>query len=102
MPVIPCFISGAPYTGTTIGPLFKSAKVRVAIGDPIDISEFYGREREPGVLEDLTKRFLKAIAHLAGVDDFEPQLAGRRWKTDEPVADEGDGDERTAELKRPA
>jgi 1-acyl-sn-glycerol-3-phosphate acyltransferase len=80
VPVIPCYIEGAPYGGTPLGPFLRPAKVRVTIGDPLDISEFYGREQEPGVLEELTKRFLVAIAHLAGNDDYVAQLAGRHWK----------------------
>jgi 1-acyl-sn-glycerol-3-phosphate acyltransferase len=80
VPVIPCYIEGAPYDGTTLGCLRMRARVRVKIGQPMDISEFYGREREQGVAEELTRRFLRAIAQLAGVDDFEPELAGRRWK----------------------
>jgi 1-acyl-sn-glycerol-3-phosphate acyltransferase len=101
VPVIPCFISGAPYNGTTIGPLFMSARVKVTVGDPIDLSEFYGREREPGVTEELTKRFLKEIARLGGVPDFEPQVAGRRWKPDE-LEESVEPEAPPAELKRPA
>ena len=79
VPVIPCFIEGAPYGGT-VGPLFTRAHVKVNIGEPMDLSEFYGREQEEGVLQELTKRFLVALAHLGGRDDFVPELAGRRWK----------------------
>jgi 1-acyl-sn-glycerol-3-phosphate acyltransferase len=101
VPVIPCYISGAPYNGKTIGPMFMSARVKVTVGDPIDLSEFYDREREPGVTEELTKRFLKEIARLAGVDDFEPQVAGRHWKPDE-LEEAAEPQAPTAELKRPA
>jgi 1-acyl-sn-glycerol-3-phosphate acyltransferase len=80
VPVIPCFIHGAPYGGYATGPLFRPAHVRVTIGEPMDISEFYGREQEEGVLQELTKRFLAAIAHLGGRDDHVPELAGRKWK----------------------
>jgi 1-acyl-sn-glycerol-3-phosphate acyltransferase len=83
VPVIPCYIEGAPYNGRLAGPLFMKAHVRVTIGDPIDLSEYYGRDREPGILQDLTKRFLKEIARLGGVENYEPQLAGRHWKPDE-------------------
>ncbi len=79
VPVIPCFIEGAPYGGYATGPLFRPAHVRVTIGEPLDISEFYGREKEEGVLQELTKRFLAAIAHLGGRDDYVPELAGRKW-----------------------
>ncbi len=77
VPVIPCYIQGAPYDGTTLGCLFIPAKVTVRIGQPIDLSEFYGRKDEREVLEQLTRQFLKAIAVLAGQPDFQPELAGR-------------------------
>ena len=80
VPVIPCYIDGAPYGGTALGPFLRRARVKVTIGEPLDLSEFYDRENDQGVLEELTKRFLVAIAHLAGDDQFVPQLAGRRWK----------------------
>ena len=83
VPVIPCYIAGASYDGTAVGALFKPARIQMTVGDPIDISEFDGREREPGVMEELTKRMLTAIARLAGATDFVPQVAGRRWKPDE-------------------
>jgi 1-acyl-sn-glycerol-3-phosphate acyltransferase len=83
VPVIPCYIEGAPYNGKVVGPLFMSARVRVTIGDPIDLSEYYGRDREAGIIEELTKRFLKEIARLGGVENYEPQLAGRHWKPDD-------------------
>ena len=85
VPVIPCYIAGASYDGTALGALIKRARIRMTVGDPIDISEFYGREKDAGVLAELTKRMLTAIARLAGATDFVPQVAGRRWKPDEPT-----------------
>jgi 1-acyl-sn-glycerol-3-phosphate acyltransferase len=101
VPIIPCYIEGAPYNGKVIGPMFMSARVRVTIGDPIDLSEYYGRDREPGIIEELTKRFLKEIARLGGVENYEPQLAGRHWKPDE-LAEENNHDQPAGELGRPA
>jgi 1-acyl-sn-glycerol-3-phosphate acyltransferase len=107
VPVIPCYIEGAPYNGTVTGPLFMSARVRVTIGDPIDLSEYYDRDREPGVIEELTKRFLKEIARLGGVENYEPQLAGRHWKPDELAVDNNHShaenhDQPAGELQGPA
>ncbi len=82
VPVIPCYISGSPYDGTLYGFLFTPAHTRLVIGRPIDISEYYDRARDRGVQRELTKRFLVEIAKLAGVEDFQPELAGRRWKPD--------------------
>lgn len=78
--VIPCFVSGLPYDGSALGSFFMTGKARVTVGQPIDLSSYFDREGERTVLQELTKLFLVEIARLAGVDDFEPQLAGRHWK----------------------
>lgn len=83
VPVIPCYIVGSPYNGSALGPFLMTARAHVIIGQPIDISEYYEREGDKGALEELTKLFMREIAKLAGMNDFEPQLAGRRWKPQE-------------------
>jgi len=80
VPVVPCYIDGAPYDGTTLGCLLMPARVRVVIGRPIDLSPYYGREDDREVLEELTKRFLREIAQLANRGDFEPTIARRAYK----------------------
>jgi 1-acyl-sn-glycerol-3-phosphate acyltransferase len=80
VPVIPCYIEGAPNGRHILSPFYTPARVKVRIGEPIDLAEYYEREDEEGILEEMTRRFLRAIADLAGVHDFEPQIAGRRWK----------------------
>jgi 1-acyl-sn-glycerol-3-phosphate acyltransferase len=79
--VIPCFVSGVPYDGTALGSLFMAGKAHVVVGEPIDLSQYFGREGDREVLQELTKRFLFEIAKLSGSADFQPQLAGRQWKT---------------------
>ncbi|HTQ37423.1 MAG TPA: lysophospholipid acyltransferase family protein [Pirellulales bacterium] len=90
VPIIPVFISGSPYDGTPLGPLKMRAHVRVKIGQPIDLSEYYGREKEEGVMQEITLRLLREMAHLGGHPEFEPQLAGRRWKPGEEEIENGD------------
>lgn len=80
VPVVPCYISGSPYDGTVWRCLFMPAKIRLKVGQPMDLSEYYGRDNDREVLEDLTKRFLVEIAKLAGCSDFQPGLAGRFYK----------------------
>jgi hypothetical protein len=53
------------------------ARVTVRLGRPIDLSEFYGRDDDRQILEQITRRCLTEIAILAGRPDFEPELAGR-------------------------
>lgn len=79
VPVIPCYIEGSPFGGQVFRFFFLSAKTRLKVGRPIDISEFYGTE-DREVLKLLTKRFLHEIAMLAGRPDYEPELAGRELK----------------------
>jgi 1-acyl-sn-glycerol-3-phosphate acyltransferase len=88
VPIIPIYIIGAPYDGTPLGPLKMRAKVLVKIGHPLDISEYFGREREDGVTQKVTLRAMKEIAKLAGHPDFEPQLAGRRWRNGDTAVEE--------------
>jgi 1-acyl-sn-glycerol-3-phosphate acyltransferase len=83
VPVVPCFIRGAPYDGTTLGCLLMPAAVRLTFGQPIDLSAYYGREGDRQTLEELTRRFLREIAQLGGDPHFQPQIAGRFYRPTE-------------------
>jgi 1-acyl-sn-glycerol-3-phosphate acyltransferase len=74
-PVVPCYIHGSPYDGTSLGCLLMPASVRLEIGQPIDLTEYFDRDDGREALEELTLRFLREIAQLAGEPDFQPQLA---------------------------
>ena len=80
VPVQVCYIFDAPQSKTIGGTFLTPSKTRIVVGPLLDISEYYGREKEDGVLEQLTLRVLKEIAILAGRPDFEPKLAGKNWK----------------------
>ena len=82
-PLVPCYIHGAPYDGTTIGCLFMPAFVRLEFGQPIDLSPYFNRDDTRDVLEEVTLRLLREIARLAGQPDLQPQLAGRSYKPDD-------------------
>jgi 1-acyl-sn-glycerol-3-phosphate acyltransferase len=79
-PVVPCYIHGAPYDGTPLGCLLMPATVRLEIGQPIDLSAYFDRAGDRELLDELSLAFLKAIAQLAGDNDFQPHLAGRNSK----------------------
>ena len=99
VPIIPVYIEGAPYDGTPTGSLKMRANVRVRFGEPIDLSPYFDREREDGVTQEITKLAMREMAKLAGHPEFEPQLAGRRWKHADGEAaagGEGEGDAETA------
>ena len=83
VPVIPCYITGSPLGKTIFRTLFKRGRAKLVIGKPLDLSPYYGREREKEVLAELTLWFLREIAKLAGEEDYQPSLAGRRWMPQE-------------------
>lgn len=89
VPILPCYIEGAPYTGTAWSPFLMTARTRLIVGQRIDLSEYYERATEDGLVQDLALRVAREIARLAGRDDFEPRLAGRRWKV---AGDETEGE----------
>jgi 1-acyl-sn-glycerol-3-phosphate acyltransferase len=74
--VVPCYIEGSPYDGTTLGCLTMPASVRLEIGQPIDISAYFKRDDRRTTLAELTRRFLSEIAKLASQPNFVPQTAG--------------------------
>jgi 1-acyl-sn-glycerol-3-phosphate acyltransferase len=84
VPVIPCYIHGAPYRRTVASPFFMPSNVEVRFGQPLDPKDFCGNGDERQA-EQFTRAIIRAIAHLADQPNFEPQLAGRKWK---PTADE--------------
>ncbi len=80
VPVIPCYIEDAPYHPVPWRPLFKFARVKIHVGEPIDLSEYQGQQGNNALVAELALRCVREIAKLAGRNDFEPQLAGRGWK----------------------
>jgi 1-acyl-sn-glycerol-3-phosphate acyltransferase len=83
VPVVPCYVTGSPYDGTSWGFFFMPARTHVIVGKPIDMSEYYDHHPDRELLETITRRFLIEIAKLAGVPNYKPELAGRKWKTAE-------------------
>jgi len=90
VPVVPCYVRGAPYDGNEFRSMWTFARAHLTIGEPLDISEeiaayhadHVSKEVEREVLNALTLRFLREIAKLAGEPDYEPRLAGRKWMPD--------------------
>ena len=80
VPILPCCLEGVPYHDVPWRPILMRARVRLKVGELLDLSEYYGREREDGVLAQLTLDCVREIAKLAELDEFQPQMAGRDWK----------------------
>jgi 1-acyl-sn-glycerol-3-phosphate acyltransferase len=95
VPVVPCYVEGAPYAGTVLGPFFMPSRVRVHVGNPIDLAPFQTGDRDRAVLKEFTKRMMQEIAALAGEHSYEPRMAGKAWLSDgdevEPASAAADG-----------
>jgi 1-acyl-sn-glycerol-3-phosphate acyltransferase len=89
VPIVPCYIEGSPYDRTPWSPFFMSARVRVRFGDPIDLSYYADRADDREVQAEIMQSVMQEIARLAGRNDFQPRLAGKRWK---PTAEELEAD----------
>jgi 1-acyl-sn-glycerol-3-phosphate acyltransferase len=86
VPVVPCYIHGAPYRRYPWSPLRMRARVEVRFGKPLLPPVASNRNGEQSSAETFTVDILKAIAELAGRTDFQPKQAGRHWKpTDDEV-----------------
>lgn len=83
VPIVPCYIHGAPYRRYPWSPLLMPARVEVRFGSPLDPRKFCDNGSDDNAAQQLTRDALKAIAALAGQPDFEPRLAGRVWKPTE-------------------
>lgn len=97
VPILPVYIEGAPYRRTPASPFFMKARVRVRFGEKIDPAPGAQREGDDSAAGEVLLRVLSAIARLAGRPDFQPRLAGRRWK---PTQAEIERDAATADANR--
>lgn len=72
-PVFPVFIHGAPQGKTMVEPFCTLSRVRVVYGEPIDLSEFYGRRKSQELLREVTDLLMQRLAELGGVNAAEPE-----------------------------
>lgn len=80
VPILPVYIEGSPYYRTPWSPFLMMTKSRVRFGRLIDTTPYMDRVDDRDTHAELTMRAMKEIARLAGHPEFEPQLAGKRWK----------------------
>lgn len=83
VPIVPCYIEGSPYNGTPWSPFLIWTRTKVTFGAPIDVSFYADRADDREAQGELTLLVMKEVAKLAGREDFEPQLAGKKWKPTE-------------------
>lgn len=86
VPVIPCFVSGAPYAGTTFSPFLLAADVELTIGEPYYLPSLTRSTGSKLELRETARAQLLVVMHkiaeLGGEADFEPRMAGRKWLPD--------------------
>ena len=66
--VYPVFLSGVPGGRNMVAPFLSRAHVRVSYGDPVDLSEFYGRATTPELLKEVTGILMRALARQGGIE----------------------------------
>jgi 1-acyl-sn-glycerol-3-phosphate acyltransferase len=84
VPILPCYIEGSPYDAVPWSPFFMRARVKIRFGAPIHLSaddrSDAVNERDSEIAKRLMVDCLREICRLGSRPDFEPRLAGRRWK----------------------
>ena len=81
VPILPCYLEGSPYHKIPWMPVFMFARTKLIVGEPIDLSGYYGQDRDSEVIKQVALDCVAAIARLAGDEQFQPRIAGRGWKT---------------------
>jgi len=64
VPVYPVFIQGTPIGKTMVSSLFKPSNVRLTYGDPIDLSEHFGKKVKQEELQQITDDMMQQLAKL--------------------------------------
>lgn len=90
-PLIPCYIEGSPYGNSPLSPLKMPAKVKLRVGQPISLEQYFDRKLQPADLREIMTRCLQSIGDLADDKEYEPKIAGRKWlPQEEQVTHEDD------------
>ena len=63
-PVYPVYIHNAPRGAHMAAAFYTFSRVRVTYGNPIDLSEFYGRKLSGSILQETTEKLMAELARL--------------------------------------
>ena len=96
VPVVPIYIEGSPYRRTPWSPFFMPARVKITVGEPIDLSPYQDEEIDSAKQREIMAALAAEIAELAGRSAEEFSHAGRDWKptAEELAADMAESDRR--------
>ena len=79
VPVVPFYVKGIAFTNALLNPFVSRARVKLHVGEPIDVVKLSQGKTDKQTLGKILKICLLEIAKLAGEVDWEPQVAGRNW-----------------------
>jgi 1-acyl-sn-glycerol-3-phosphate acyltransferase len=84
-PVYPVFIHDAPRGKSMLATLYTFRHVRITYGDPVDLSQYYGRRTSEELLQEVTDLLMGRLAALGGIEL-------------KPAAADGDGTDAARDL----
>lgn len=67
-PVYPVFLHDAPQGKSMVEPFVTFCRVDVSFGDPVDLTDYYGRRINQPLLDEVTELLMTRLASLGGVD----------------------------------
>jgi len=85
VPIVPCYIDGAPYAGTPWSPFFLTARTRIVFGEPFDLSPYFEQDHDKEWSGRMMLEIVAKIADLANVPHDGLRLAGKHWKPTEEI-----------------
>ncbi|MCH8830150.1 MAG: 1-acyl-sn-glycerol-3-phosphate acyltransferase [Planctomycetes bacterium] len=65
--VYPVYLRDSPQEGGMLGAFCRFSRVKVAYGDPIDLSRFSGQRKSQEILREVTDLMMDKLASLGGV-----------------------------------
>jgi len=68
VPVYPVFIHNAPPAVDMVSPFYTFNHVRVTYGDPVNLSAYYGKRINAGLLQEVTELLMNRLANLGGIE----------------------------------
>lgn len=80
VPIVPCYLEGAPFRKEPWSPFLMSARVTLKMGRPLDLSNYFDREQDEQVVQEIMTQVVQEMARLAGCENFQLTFAGRHWK----------------------
>jgi 1-acyl-sn-glycerol-3-phosphate acyltransferase len=80
VPIVPCYLEGAPFRTQPWSPFLMPARVTLKVGVPLDLSAYYEREHDEQLVQEIMNLVVHEMARLSGRTGFQPTFAGRHWK----------------------